>query len=272
MLEKGVYVCLAGGLGNQLFMYAAGKALAYRNKTKLFLDTKSGFEDDLRYQRKYSLDIFNVNFQHFQMCNFADTRVKRLINKFGPMQYRNVLLEKKVKSLQGVHVNRAIELRGYWQSEDHFKGQWQHLSSELDTDGMHLSVESARILEKIQSSKTSVAVHFRTINYRHILPADYYSRAFDHLNSHFAGAHYMIFADSHKGINLEPFSGLNHTVVRTDDHREDFFLMSSCSHQILANSTYSWWAAYLNKNSDKKILAPKRWGFKIETPPSWQLV
>ena len=268
MLEKGVYVCLAGGLGNQLFMYAAGKALAYRNNTKFFLDTESGFRDDFRYQRKYSLYIFNVIFQHFQICNFADTRVKRLINKFGPMQYRNVLLEKKVKSLQGIHVDKAIELRGYWQSEDHFKGQWQHLSSELEY-GMHLSVESARILEKIQSSKTSVAVHFRTIDYRHILPADYYSRAFEHLNSHFSGAHYMIFADNHANINSDLFSGLSYTTVNTGDEHEDFFLMSSCQHQILANSSYSWWAAYLNKNASKIIVNPKRWGFNIKTPLSW---
>ena len=268
MLEEGVYVCLEGGLGNQLFMYAAGKALAYRNNTKLFLDTESGFQDDLRYQRKYSLDMFDVDFQHFQICNFEDTRVKRLINKIGPMQYRNVLLEKRVTSLQSVHVDKAIELRGYWQSEDHFKGQWQHLSSELEY-AMHLSVESARILEKIQSCKTSVAVHFRTIDYRHALPADYYSRAFEHLNNYIAEAHYMIFADSPGSINPDLFSGLNYTTVHTGDDREDFFLMSSCQHQILANSTYSWWAAYLNKNASKIIVNPKRWGFNIKTPLSW---
>ena len=268
MLEEGVYVCIAGGLGNQLFMYAAGKALAYRNNTKFFLDTESGFRDDFRYQRKYSLDIFDVNFKHFTMCNFEDTRAKRLINKIGPLQCRNVLLEKKVKSLQNVHIDKAVQLKGYWQSEDYFKDQWSHLSRDLKYV-MHLSAESARILDKIQSSKASVAVHFRTMDYRHALPADYYSRAFEHLNNYIAEAHYMIFADSPGSINPDLFSGLNYTTVHTGDDREDFFLMSSCQHQILANSTYSWWAAYLNKNAGKIIVNPKRWGFNIKMPRSW---
>ena len=79
----------------------------------------------------------------------------------------------------------------------------------------------------------------------------------------------MIFADSHTSINPDLFSGLNYTTVQTGDDREDFFLMSSCQHQTLANSTYSWWAAYLNKNANKIIVNPKGWGFKIKTPRSW---
>lgn len=271
MLEEGVYVCLAGGLGNQLFMYAAGKALAYRNNTKFFLDTESGFRDDLRYQRKYSLDIFNVNFKHFTICNFEDTIAKRLINKIGPLQCRNVLSEKKVKSLQNVHIDKPVQLKGYWQSEDYFKDQWSYLSRDLEYTKA-LTYETAKILENIHSSTPSVAVHIRKLDYRHVLPASYYLRAVKHLKDTFEDAHYLIFADSYEGISLDLFSGLNNTVVRTGDNHEDFFLMSSCSHQIIANSTYSWWAAYLNKNSSKIVISPKRCRSQVKTPPSWQLI
>ena len=246
MLEAGVYICLEGGLGNQLFMYAAGKALAYRSNTPLMMNTDSGFRDDVRYQRKYMLSMFDVDYQHTSIDNFKTTKLENLINKLGPLEYRNVLLEKKTRSLQSIKVSKAIQLKGYWQSDDHFKDQWSKLSNDFNYKKC-LSIESINILEKIQSSKSSVAVHFRTLDYRHALPETYYAEAIKLLSSMAEGTHYLIFADNFEGINLSLFSDLNYTVVNTKDDQEDFILMSKCHHQILANSTYSWWAAYLNK-------------------------
>lgn len=268
MPEQGVYVCLAGGLGNQLFMYAAGKALACRTNTDLFLDIKSGFRDDSRYCRKYSLDIFNVDFKNFTTGDFETSRLQRLINKLGPLQYRNVLLEEKIRSLQGIQINKAIQLKGYWQSEDYFKDQWPHLERDFEYT-QPLSSYSKKILDKIQSSNSSIAVHFRRLDYRHVLPSIYYSRAIKHLKPILDEAHYLIFADSFEGIKPGLFANINHTIVSTRNDHEDFFLMSSCHHQILANSTYSWWSAYLNKNPNKIVINPRKWGFNIKKLPSW---
>lgn len=268
MLEAGVYVCLEGGLGNQLFMYAAGKALAYRTNTRLFMDINSGFQNDTRYRRRYSLGIFNVDFSHFAIDQFVNTRLARLINKIGPLRYRNMLLEKNVNSLRNIQVNKAIQIKGYWQSDDHFKDQWSLLSKDLKHK-LLLSHESAKILDKIQSSKPSISIHFRRLDYRHTLSEEYYSKAIKHFGDIFEGAHFLIFADTHEAPVLEILSRISHTIVKTNNHQEDFVLMSSCSHHILANSTYSWWAAYLNKNDNKIVLNPREWGFKIKMPESW---
>jgi len=295
-----VIVRLFGGLGNQLFQYALGRRIAIEKKMPLKLDIKSGFKGDF-YGREYSL-------YHFNICeNFAETKelpkfrlphtesVKlngkliRFINRLLPFNKGFEIHERSFKFDKSVFEKRdKYYLIGYWQNEKYFDSIRDILLDDL-TLKVPLSNKSLDV-SKLISSSNSVGLHIRRYqgniknstlskhqNIHGILSLSYYKNAIELMTKKLEKPHFFIFSDDHEWV-LEnfPFQVPHTFVFHNSDKKnyEDLALLSYCKHQIIANSSFSWWAAWLNRNSNKIVIAPKNW-FAAKysnseiVPPDW---
>ncbi|RZK39288.1 MAG: alpha-1,2-fucosyltransferase, partial [Pedobacter sp.] len=159
-------------------------------------------------------------------------------------------------------------LEGYFQSENYFKKIRQQLL--LDFQFSHLSVNNQKFIAHIQSQVNSVSIHVRRGDYlkpyveafHGLLNLEYYRTAIKEIEKRINNPHYYIFSDDPEWCrNNFSFLSASHTIVsnQTSKDWEDMCLMSNCKHNIIANSSYSWWAAWLNKNQDKLVIAPQKW-------------
>jgi Glycosyl transferase family 11 len=283
-----------GGLGNQLFCYAAARRLALVNNAELVIDDVSGFVRDHTYQRNYQLDHFSIPcrkataYERLEPFSRVRRFVKRKWNQRLPFAQRIYIQQKDNDfdpRLLQVKPLGILYLEGYWQSEEYFKDVEETIRADLQlippTDTTNLAIAS-RIRDCL-----AVAVHVRFfdapteagINNAHV---DYYSRAVAAMEAIAPDAHYFLFSDrpaaARASIPLpdERLTCLSHN-QGAENAYADLWLMTQCKHFIIANSTFSWWGAWLSDSKDKVILAPKfqklggegSWGFEGLIPESW---
>lgn len=281
-----IIVRLIGGLGNQMFQYALGRTLAERQSTLLKLDL-SGFEDYKLH--RYGLHCFKT-WQHIatadEVLAFRQEdplsrgagwilRMKRwLVVRFQASRSdhrdRRVIKENGLGFAPSVlEATGDLYLDGYWQSEKYFAGMRDILLREFaflhDQDDRNRAVAA-----QIQSCE-SVAVHIRRGDYASepstndvhgLCSLDYYRRAVDEVIRRRPGSHFFAFSDDHTWVRQNLAIDHPLTVVDHNDasrNFEDLRLMSSCRHNIIANSSFSWWGAWLNRNPNKLVVAPKDW-------------
>jgi len=287
-----------GGLGNQLFIYAAARRLALANDAELVLDDVSGFVRDHRYQRHYQLDQFNISCRKATAAERLEpfSRLRRYLmrrwNQKMPFEQRRYLVQEGVdfdtRLLAGKH-RGTVYLEGYWQSEDYFKDIEPQIRADLliqqPTDAVN-----QRISERIRATQ-AVAVHVRffdappqtaSTSTENNVPGDYYQRAIHAMEQRLTNAHYFLFSDQLQAARARiPLPDERVTLVHHNQGDAmayaDLFLMSHCRHFIIANSTFSWWGAWLGEYPEKIVIAPgfeKRygkmsWGFKGLLPDRW---
>lgn len=256
---------IQGGLGNQLFQYAMARAFAYKNKAILKLDTVSGYRRD-SFNRKFLLGKFNVQAEladPFESYSFTGGGVvlKFLLglNSFLPKGNRWII--KEAGSYYDPDINtrssRNIYLRGYWQSYRYFDEFRQLLETDLTLktplDNANKSLES-----EILSSE-SVSIHIRQDNLSHKLNEDYYLKALDVVKLKVKNPKYFVFSDS-TGFSSELAARIAARLVdinSPEDCSNDLWLMSRCRHHIVANSTFSWWGAWLaDTKHNKQVIVP----------------
>ena len=160
-----------------------------------------------------------------------------------------------------------IYLQGYFQSEKYFSSSFSTIRNEYYLKDFHLSDLSGVRREILDSN--SVSLHIRRGDYQNpkileihgVLPIEYYLRAIRHLQQSLSHPKFYIFSDAPE----KAFADLKlpgATIVsgkETNNHFEDLYLMSQCKHNIIANSSFSWWGAWLNNNPDKIVIGPKKW-------------
>lgn len=265
---------LKGGLGNQLFQYALGRHLASIHNTTLALDVSSFESDPLR---NYRLDSFNISAA--VLPPKTNSFAKRVANKF--LSEKNPIYRFFHKELPLVRENGFefqanilqspdnVFLDGYWQTEQYFKPIADVIRQDL-TLAQPLSAELKAIEEQIRSSN-SIAVHVRrgdyasnpvTTAYHGLYPMDWYIKAAQVMEKDLSNAHYFVFSDDHEWVKENLKLDAPCTFIKpSPDGKEaqDLYLMSCCKHNITANSSYSWWAAWLNANPNKKVIAPAVW-------------
>lgn len=254
-----------GGLGNQLFQYAAGRALAIRSGSSLVLDRR--FFDHATV--KFGLDHFDVDYaiettgrlpQKGQMLGrfWRRTPPPRLVSEHG-LSFDNRLLLPLTN----------VVLDGYWQSERYFADVADTIREDLKIVTPPDS-QNARVLDQI-GSLPAVSVHIRRGDY--LLPQNqaifgsctgqFYSNAV-RLIANETNVEPVIYAFSDDPAwvqeNLQlPFDVRIVAHNRAETSYEDMRLMSACRHHVIANSTFSWWGAWLNPSPDKVVVAPNRW-------------
>lgn len=288
-----------GGIGNQLFIYAASKRLALKNNIELVIDHISGFSYDKDFKRHYQLDHFNIKSRKATASErlepFSRIRkyIKRYRNKKLAFEQRSYIQQEGIgfePKLLNFQPSGKVYLEGYWQSENYFKDVEQKIKKELHIDPPK-DKKNLAIFRKIKG-KVSVAIHFRFFDDSIIrsnikikdnfnTSIDYYKKAITKMNKHFTNAHYFVFSDQTKKItnylNLDP-SKMTIVDINQSDKMAyaDLWLMSNCKHFIIAKSTFSWWGAWLSNNKKKIIIAPKIdknslnfWGNKYLLPENW---
>jgi hypothetical protein len=283
-----------GGLGNQLFIYAAARRLAIVNNAELILDDVSGFLYDDLYKRHYQHDHFCISCRKVttaeRMEPFSRLRryLKRKWNKQLPFAQRTYLVQEGIEFDQRLlhfKPHGRVYLEGYWQSEDYFKDLEDTIRQELKiippVDDTNLA-----IAEHIRACK-GVAVHVRFFDEPSVsginnASGDYYNRAIEAMEHLESNAHYFIFSDN--PVAARARISLPDDRVTLVAHNQgdvtayaDLWLMTLCQHFIIANSTFSWWGAWLAANPAKQVIAPgfemrkgkMSWGFKGLLPKEW---
>lgn len=250
-----VVVKLIGGLGNQMFQYALGRKLAHDHKVGLTLDI-SAFEKDRL--RKYGL-------QHFTIP--GDVIAGDLVIPDG----HHVVVREQHYHFDATLLNRPKNsyLIGYWQSEKYFIDIAGVIRQEFTVQGIPLGL-NRQLYDEILATN-AISLHVRrgdyvtnqvTNQYHGVLPLGYYQQAIWLMTQYVKNPHLYIFSDdvlwARKNITGDcPLYFVTHNGEEYD--YEDLRLMSACKHQIIANSSFSWWGAWLNDNPGKKVIAPGQW-------------
>jgi hypothetical protein len=274
-LTKTITVNIIGGLGNQMFQYAFGYAVSKENNANIKLEI-SGFNAyDHRY---YALDLFNVennsefkskyafllnkiNSKHKSILSKASSKLLRRLLRFTKFYYQE---REEFVFDQGVfNLKTNTFFYGYWQNEKYFKKYRKELLKIFKLKNIHSQTKDyqQRIIES-----ESASLHIRRgdfINSAHdTCSIEYYKKAVMEILKTNKRAHFFIFSDDIHWVknNLNFIDNKTLVILESDipDH-EEIYLMSQCKYNIIANSSFSWWGAWLNLNSDKKVIAPKKW-------------
>ncbi len=287
---------LKGGLGNQLFIYAAARRLALKNNVPLKLDIISGFQRDY-YQRTYRLHHFNIQGEVASRRQSFDGifgRVRRQIlkqlAKFSELEDRRYITEEFPEfdpRLLNFEVNGITYLDGIWANEKYFKDIEGIIRNDLKIVTRHGS-EDLALAEKIKSGN-SVGIHVRRLrdfpckgaggnSSSPALSADYYKRGIEIIAGKVADPVFYCFGDDPQWFPQNnkmdfPLVVINHN--KNEKDYEDLWLMSLCKHFIIANSTFSWWGAWLSNHHDK-IIITSGWnndrtipGTEMAIPTGW---
>ncbi|MDP3557263.1 MAG: alpha-1,2-fucosyltransferase [Bacteroidota bacterium] len=293
-----IVVKLMGGLGNQLFQYAAGLALASYNKTDLFLDTTHLNNDPngAYTKRKFELDSFTISAKIadssvLSSFNFNEYKLTTKFKKLRPDLFKKLIFNEHHFNF---HANffkfpSFTYLNGYWQSEKYFNSFRDKLLADISL-ATPLSKNAELIDSKIKSTN-SVSIHVRrgdfislkSANHFHgFLDMAYYKQAIEEINDKIENPTFFIFSDDIEWckINFEFIRSKEFVVgpsLEISTH-EELILMSRCKNNIIANSSFSWWGAWLNKQAKKVVIAPKNW-FNDKTintndliPSSWIVI
>jgi hypothetical protein len=281
-----------GGVGNQLFVYAAAWALAQRHGAELILNV-SAFPRDTFYRRTYALAHFNlgeVALRHeTSPTEFIHRQYRRLRQIFSPLPPRlgPILGERDHLRFDpaltdgSLHIFPTVYLFGYRQNERYFADQADGLRRKL-AFAFAPSVEARTQADEILGCN-AVAVHFRQLHQVRSgetrpntqirqLDGTYYRNAIDAVRQRVPGARFFCFGDSL--ANVERFfpAGVDMVFPKPtgDEPAEirDLWLMTQCRHFIVANSSFSWWAAWLGSRPGSIVLCPDTHGFEYEIVPA----
>lgn len=272
-----VIVRLRGGFGNQLFQYATGVSLANTLGVELKIDTYT-YQQDTHgdfTKRKLELGKFNINFTEATRKEIKNFTGKNIFSRFFHKK-TNYRFNSKVYSQPKyafsesfLKLSEPIYISGYWQSERFFEKHKSQIK-ELYTPSQPINNINNSFVNDMQKSN-SVSIHIRKGDYEKnpnysgffgVLEKSYYLKAIKHIESKTEHPVYYFFSDSPEWCKKE-FGHLKN--ANFIDHNSgsdsywDLILMTKCKHNIIANSSFSWWGAWLNDHVNKIVIAPKKW-------------
>lgn len=294
-----IVVKLQGGLGNQMFQYATGKDLL-KNRKQVDLD-------------HHFLDINNIDTEHFtsrgyELNIFKNLKARKaktwqiLFFKSQSFHFRvlRFFLKKSIQYIQqheneyilfsNVRKKRCLYLDGYFQSENYFKTNRENVLKDFQFPLLDPLNEALK--KKITASDNAVSVHIRRGDYlksktvldiHGVLSLAYYLKAINILQAKYPSITLFIFSDdidwAKANLKLE---NINLSFIDNNqgaDHWKDMALMSYCKHHIIANSSFSWWGAWLSE-SNGHVFAPYQWfnplkvNFNIQDfiPDRWTII
>jgi hypothetical protein len=272
MSDAPVIVRLEGGLGNQLFQYAAGRTIALETGRKLLLDPSAYREDRLR---SYQLDHFAIAARPLRAGDVPLLKLRRSrLRGLVPRRWRYGIVREAFPARVPVWPEAPVDdagtpyLIGYWQSERYFAAVADTIRRELRVkaapDGAN-----ARLLDEIAACD-AVAIHVRrgdyvsnpaATAYHGLCGLEYYAAAIRRLSGKVSQPHFFVFSDDLDWVRENLDTGHPTTWVgdNADTPWEDLRLMAACRHFIVANSSFSWWGAWLGAWPGKQVIAPARW-------------
>ena len=269
---------LIGGLGNQMFQYAAGRALSLKIGATFVLDI-SGFEN---YELHQGFELQRVFNHPFEIASEADIRrvlgwqspasVRRIASRrpFASLFRKRFVVEPHFHYWSGINnITKDCYLSGYWQSEKYFSDVASRIRADF-TFQPPLESQNTELAKKI-NQVNAVSLHVRRGDYavnpkttatHGLCSLEYYQSAIQYIAAQVERPVFFIFSDDVPWVkeNLKmsfPCQYVEHN--REAESYNDMRLMSLCQHHIIANSSFSWWGAWLNQSPKKIVIAPERW-------------
>ena len=267
-----IIVRLKGGLGNQMFQYSLGRSLMHQLNSELLLDTSLLEEKtETHSYRKYALDVFNIP-ASVKVGNYSDLIHPSFINRFfflkkGIHSYIETLyyqFDKKVFEIPG---NFCLD--GYWQCFRYFEKNTEIIHRDFLLKNK-LGKKATESLEKIRATH-SVSVHIRRGDYISNTQANahhgscdiaYYRKAVQLIKQQYNDVVFFVFSDDPQWVKDNFLIDAPFFVVSDEEGieaHEEIQLMGFCNHAIIANSSFSWWGAWLIQNEKKIVVAPQNW-------------
>lgn len=275
-------ICLSGGLGNQMFQYAFGLSIQISRKWVVFYDKNCYKHLEWQRgttQRNFELDVFNLELKDSEEILFfrflnGNSLFQRFIN-YALKKIRLIRIQKEteefvVDDLLLSKIRPKSIISGYFQTADYFDFCQKEIRLAF-TFRNDLSQNSLNYLTQIEKTN-SVSLHVRRGDYvsvqafsniHGVCSEEYYVKAIDYIKSRVDNACFFIFSDDIEWVQEQNWvQDLNCVFVNGNVGNrsfEDMKLMSNCLHNIVANSSFSWWGAWLNDNVNKIVIAPKKW-------------
>ncbi len=264
---------ISGGLGNQMFQYAIAKAIAIKNNNTFKLDI-SAYES-YKLHNGYRLNIFSIeeSLATKKEIIYLAGYTNRFLSKLK-FPRKSTYYKEKERTVYDNNVFSFFDiyLDGYWQNENYFLPIRDSLVQDF-LPKEEISVTANNYLNQIQSL-VSVSIHVRRGDYLNnpqigILDINYYKKAVNYLFKELKEVKFFIFSDDILWCK-ENFGFIDNKIFveNTETELDDLMLMRSCKHNILANSSFSWWAGWLNENSNKLVIAPKKW--MVDNPNNYK--
>ena len=273
-----IIVRLCGGLGNQMFQYALYKAFLERG-TDAKLDISKFKHIDMSRECFLNYGCFDLK---YELCTKKEARRYVIGTGMTARIVSRLLRDKKTHIYEKedyVYDKSVLDLKegfleGFWQSWK-YAGDIQDIIKK-DYKFVNTLIGQNKNYEDMINSTESVAVHIRRGDYLenediygNICTEQYYHKAIEIINNQIKNPKYYFFSNDLKWVREKFGEADNYIYVEGNPESKgyiDMRLMSACKHQIIANSSFSWWAAYLNSNADKKVISPNKWINGRETP------
>ena len=264
------------GLWNQMFQYAFVKALSLRNKVEYKLD----ISEYKTYFRPFELEIFNIEKKYAltkELPFYERIKSKNRVYWYTNNVYLKPFFRKRNKKhfleREWIFENDFLNLKewyieGYFQNENYFKDFEPNIRKDF-TFSNKLSKKNLDLLKSLEW-KNIISVHIRRWDYLNnpdfhpICSLDYYNKAIKYIYDKVENHVFLFFSDDSERVK-ENFKWDNYYFVDWNtwkDSWQDMALMSKCKHNVIANSSFSWWWAWLNNNPDKIVIAPKLWSHR----------
>lgn len=275
-----IIVRLKGGLGNQLFQYAFGRALSEKTGQDLFFDDAYFKEIKEGTIRQYELDKFVADIDRsipFFIRNTINVKYRyttnkflKIVSKFKPVHFFDEAYFRYDELILHTCGGGVNYYDGYWQSPRYFNAIRSILLEELKVRPL-LSPLSLALSEAIQK-ENAISIHVRrgdyvlnkkTNSFHGLCSLEYYQQAIELFIKEEENPVFYLFSDdiawteANLKINDRPVYYVEHTSDETN--YEDLYLMTICKHHIIANSSFSWWGAWLNDYPLKRVVAPGKW-------------
>ncbi|RYY60601.1 MAG: alpha-1,2-fucosyltransferase [Chitinophagaceae bacterium] len=276
-----------GGLGNQLFQYAAGRRLSLKYSVPLVLDT-TAFES---YKlRKFDLEYFYASVKIAGVDDInrlkPSSRFQKLLQYSRPKKSRTYHRERSFSYDPSFEsIGPEVYLKGYFQCEPYFSPIADTIRKEFRIREEY--IEHVLPHREQFSSQNSVGIHIRRGDYKNSdvmqllssIDAEYYKRAINLAKEKITDPSFYFFSDDIEWVkeNLYVPDAVYVSGNITASPLEDFYLLSQCAHQVIPNSTFAWWAAWLNPNPAKFVIAPQQWfnnsnSNRDRVPSDWHLL
>jgi len=288
-------IALHGGVGNQLFQYAYARALSLHMKRQLIFD-QYGFNFDKKFGRTFSLDYFEIpkdignrvcklRFQTARALRNLKNIGSGLISIFKLPFFIEFSAEYYPTNWLGTPL-KDLYVFGYWQDERYFEQYANQIRKDL-TFKPNFSHSNLAIATQIQGGSTPISLHVRRLHQvgaseqqvpkaknghnEFSISQAYYKKAIELLEERFPMGHFFVFSDFPEWAkeNIHSKNQIFYLESGRGSDLEDLHLMSLCKHHIIANSSFSWWGAWLAKSKDQVIIAPKAAPLMPKIPAHW---
>lgn len=271
-------VSIAGGLGNQMFQYAFHLALKNKEpkiKNYFFIakyNTHNGYE---------LKNVFGIG--NSLLLNLFSGVVKKILNIRG-----HKIQDTDIGTYDHAKMNQKVSTyySGFWQSEKYFYECSTDIRKKFSFKKDKISIRNIELVNSIKMKKNTISVHIRRGDYLSepgankllggLCNLEYYENAIKYMNNKIENPLFLVFSDdiTWSKKNLSFIKNVIYVDWNIKNNSwQDMYLMSMCKHNIIANSSFSWWGAWLNNNSEKIIIAPKKWFNTLDandiTPTSW---